>query len=70
MKLGQNNARDADTHSLKGAIIHMVRALYPDKPEATAGLQRNSKLTPGFRHPFLGGLLCPVTWIGKTKGKI
>ncbi|KIJ47615.1 hypothetical protein M422DRAFT_163757, partial [Sphaerobolus stellatus SS14] len=42
-----------DTHALKG---DMIRALYPDKPEATAVLQRNSKVTRGFRHPFLGGL--------------
>ncbi|KAF8522529.1 hypothetical protein JB92DRAFT_3110608 [Gautieria morchelliformis] len=60
LKEGQNSARQADTNSLKYAIVDMIRLQFPESP-ALCSLDRKNKALRGFRNDLTGELLCPTT---------
>ncbi|KAF8525647.1 hypothetical protein JB92DRAFT_3108727 [Gautieria morchelliformis] len=60
LKEGQNSARQADTNSLKYAVVDMLRLHYPDSL-ALPTLDRKTKTLGGFRNELTGELLCPTT---------
>ncbi|KAF8468653.1 hypothetical protein JB92DRAFT_2773126, partial [Gautieria morchelliformis] len=60
LKEGQNSARQADTNSLKYAIVDMIRLQFPKSP-ALCSLDRKNKALRGFRNDLTGELLCPTT---------
>lgn len=61
MKIGQDNARQTDTHNLNTHIIDMIfhQVEEPTK-KALAGLHPSVKVTQGFNNKYTGRLLCPV----------
>lgn len=61
MKVGQDNARQTDTHSLNSNIIKMMFHKASDRTAlALSGLKDDEKSTCGFNHEATGNLLCPI----------
>jgi Family of unknown function (DUF6698) len=61
MKLGQDNARQTDTHNLTFKIIDMMFHGIEDRTaQGLSGLCANVKTTRGFNNDATGRLLCPV----------